>query len=129
MTRRGGRIPIGGSWTFGGKERRRVSVCLCRALFKCREAPPLCGHPSRGCHVRPGRKSSEEGRPLPREAEDERGRVSALPEERVSETKEEEGGGGVFTPCPSRPEGDSERLTEPTMLDYTINKDRQHRQR
>ncbi|XP_062828829.1 uncharacterized protein LOC100562789 isoform X3 [Anolis carolinensis] len=119
------------------RKRKEARLSLCGAPLKCREAPPLCGHRARGCHVSSGRKSTEEGRPLPREAEDEWGRVSALREEeeraseRVRETKEEESGGGYLFLAPK---GTQSGFTEHThgkysVPDSTIKKDRRHRQR
>ncbi|XP_062823027.1 uncharacterized protein LOC134292308 isoform X3 [Anolis carolinensis] len=78
---------------------------------------------------------------------DGRGRAALFPVsafEGRKEGKKERGGGlsererererGVFIPRPSRPEGDSERLTEHaygkhSVPDSTINKDRQRRHR
>ncbi|XP_062829146.1 uncharacterized protein LOC107983936 isoform X5 [Anolis carolinensis] len=86
-----------------------LSACvgLCSSAAKPR---PLWA----SCHVRPVRKSTEEGRRLPREAEDERGRVSALPEEEEEEQRASEGDKGRrerrSIPRPSRFKGDSERL-------------------
>ncbi|XP_062828850.1 uncharacterized protein LOC107983708 isoform X3 [Anolis carolinensis] len=84
-----------------GKKRKEERLSLSRAPFDGREAPPLSGHRARGCHVEPGRKSTEEGgvfleRLRTRGAfscQSERGRERK--EEAEEEEEEEE---GIYTP-------------------------------
>ncbi|XP_062829145.1 uncharacterized protein LOC107983936 isoform X4 [Anolis carolinensis] len=118
----------GSHWRQRKEERLCLPVCVGLRSSAAKPRPSMGILPT-AAMFGPGGSPPRKRKPLPREAEDERG-----PGERTSGGASERGGGGYLYPVLLASKGTQSGFTKHThgkrpIPDSTINKDTQHRQR